>query len=82
MTLPSEAAFLACRDFDSIIHLIHANRLHVRYVEKKGLFVCLMSLCLEAFRDEIKVPQTDFSEKFKVFELGTADSSYDLVFRE
>ncbi len=52
MVLPTEAAFLSCRDVDSIISLMYENRLHVRYVEKKGLYVCLTSLCLYGFENE------------------------------
>jgi hypothetical protein len=52
MVLPTEAAFLSCRDVDSIISLMYENRLHVRYVEKKGLYVCLTSLCLYKFEND------------------------------
>ena len=49
MVSPMEAAFLACRDIDSIVCLMYENRLHVRYLGKKNLFVCLTSLCLHPF---------------------------------
>ena len=80
MTLPSEAAFLACQDIDSIVFLMYANRLHVRHFDNRGLFVCLTSLCLQSFEDEISEP--DFEEEHEMLELETSKESRDFVFKE
>lgn len=54
MVLPSEAAFLACQDIDAIIYLIYENKIHTRFFEKKGLYLCLTSLCLFGFENEFE----------------------------
>ena len=54
MVLPTEAAFLSCLDIDSIIALIYESQLHVRDIEKKGLYICLTSLCLFKFESEVE----------------------------
>ncbi len=51
MVLPTEAAFLACQDIDSIVSLMYENKLHVRFVSEKGLYICLTSLCLYRFEN-------------------------------
>ncbi len=52
MALPSEAAFLACKDVDSIIALMYSNQFHLRHFEDRGLYICLTSLCLFPFEWE------------------------------
>lgn len=52
MVLPTEAAFLACQDIDAIISLIYENKIHTRFFEQKGLYICLTSLCLFSFENE------------------------------
>ncbi len=52
MVLPTEAAFLACQDIDSIVSLMYENQLHVQYISNKGLYICLTSLCLFNFENE------------------------------
>lgn len=52
MVLPSEAAFLSCKDIDSIISLMYENYLHLKYLEARGLLICLTSLCLYGFENE------------------------------
>lgn len=59
MVLPTEAAFLSCRDVDSIISLMYENQLHVCLIEKKGLYVCLTSLCLFPFENEFEDLEND-----------------------
>lgn len=54
MVLPTEAAFLACQDIDAIISLIYSNKVHVRYLEKRGLYTCLTSLCLFSFENDFE----------------------------
>lgn len=54
MVLPTEAAFLACQDIDDIISLVYKNKIHTRFFEKKGLYVCLTSLCLFGFENEFE----------------------------
>lgn len=54
MVLPTEAAFLACQDIDAIITLIYENKIHTRYFEQKGLYICLTSLCLFGFENEFE----------------------------
>ena len=80
MTLPSEAAFLACQDIDSIIYLMYANRLHVRHIDKKGLFVCLASLCNQNFTEDPEefVPE----DEIELIELDSIDTNHDLIFKE
>ena len=56
MVLPTEAAFLSCRDIDAVIGLIYAGDLHVRSFQDKGLFVCMTSLCLYPFESEFTGP--------------------------
>jgi len=57
MVLPSEAAFLSCRGIDSIISLMYGNRIHIRYIETKGLYICLTSLCLYGFENDFAEPE-------------------------
>jgi hypothetical protein len=52
MVLPTEAAFLACQDIDSIVSLMYEDKLHIRYIEQKGMYICLTSLCLYKFENE------------------------------
>ena len=78
MTLPSEAAFLACQDIDSIVNLMYANRLHVRHVEQKGLFICLASLCKQTF-DETR-EDIGRENDLEMLEIGA--TNYDLMFKE
>lgn len=52
MVLPTEAAFLACQDIDAIISLIYADKIHTRFLKKRGLYVCLTSLCLFSFDND------------------------------
>ena len=78
MTLPSEAAFLACQDIDSIVYLMYANRLHVRHIERKGLFVCLASLCQETFDDDFEDMRCENDSD--AVKIGTAN--YNLLFKE
>ena len=79
MTLPSEAAFLACQDVDSIIYLMYANRLHVRRVERKGLFVCLASLCRQTFDDEIANSESE--NEFEMIEIDAVANNCDFLLR-
>ncbi len=76
MALPSEAAFLACQDVDSIIYLMYANRLHVRHVASKGLFVCLASLCSQTF--DSKLEKTNYNNELLKIDVG----NYDYIFEE
>ncbi|MCB1024980.1 MAG: hypothetical protein KDB79_11345 [Acidobacteria bacterium] len=80
MIVPSEAAFLASQDIDSIIYLMFSNRLHVRHVDKKGLFVCLISLCLQSF--EIELDDSDKESDVELIELEAGSSAYDLLFKD
>lgn len=59
MVLPTEAAFLSCQDIDSIVALMYENRLHVRYITRKGLYICLTSLCLYQFENEFEDIEND-----------------------
>ena len=70
MVLPTEAAFLSCRDVDSIISLMYENQLHVRYVEKKGLYVCLTSLCLYRFDNDLADAELEDYEEEAIKILG------------
>jgi hypothetical protein len=59
MVLPTEAAFLACQDIDSIVSLMYENQIHVRYITQKGLYICLTSLCLYRFENEFEDLEND-----------------------
>ncbi len=54
MVLPTEAAFLACEDIDSIIALIYSGKLHVYTNDKKDVYICVTSLCSYPFEAEDK----------------------------
>lgn len=80
MIAPSEAAFLASQDIDSIIYLMYSNRLHVRQVDKKGLFVCLISLCMQTF--EVELEDNGTESEVALIELESGDTSYDFLFKD
>lgn len=54
MVSPTEAAFLACQEINAIIALIYADKIHTRFFKKRGLYVCLTSLCLISFDDDLE----------------------------
>lgn len=63
LVLPTEAAFLSGRDVDSIITLMYENRLHVRRVGGGGLYVCLLSLCLQGLGEGPEETGTKTAER-------------------
>jgi len=54
MVLPTEAAFLACEDIDTIIAMIYSGKLHVHTNDKKDIYICVTSLCSYPFEAEDK----------------------------
>ncbi|MEZ5344855.1 MAG: hypothetical protein R2681_04780 [Pyrinomonadaceae bacterium] len=80
MIVPSEAAFLASQDIDSIIYLMYSNQLHIRKVDKKGLFVCLISLCMQNF--EFETDESEFESDVEVIEVEKGETAYDLLLKD
>lgn len=81
MVLPTEAAFLSCQDIDSIVALMYENQLHVRHLEKKGLYVCLTSLCLYRFENEFEELITEDDEPTE-FLTDIKTTNYSFVNKE
>ena len=82
MILPSEAAFLACQDIDLIVCLIYARRLHVGRLPEQGIFVCLTSLCLASFDEDLTDDDTDFESEHELFELESPLGRQDFILKE
>lgn len=80
--MPTEAAFLSCRNIDSIIALMYQNRLHVRYLEKKGLFICLTSLCLFPFDGEFEDPMYEEDKEQTEFLSTVKTDNYSFINKE
>lgn len=80
MVLPTEAAFLACQDIDSIVSLMYENELHVQYISNKGLYICLTSLCLFQFENEFTDLEND-KNSVKIL-ADTKTNNYNFVNEE
>jgi hypothetical protein len=82
MVLPTEAAFLSGRDIDQIISLMYEREIHVRYIETRGLYLCLTSLCLYPFENEFE--ETIFDEESTLIKYLTDSKSekYEFINEE
>jgi hypothetical protein len=82
MVLPTEAAFLSGRDIDRIISLMYEEEIHVRYIETRGLYLCLTSLCLYRFESEPEETIFDEEDTHIRYLTGNRSEKYEFINEE
>ncbi len=82
MVLPTEAAFLSGQDIDRVISLMYERLIHIRYLETKGLYLCLTSLCLYSFEDEFEETILEEEKESKEFLIDTKIQNHKFINEE
>ena len=73
---PTEVAFLSGFDLNHVVSLVCSNELHTQETARRGVFICLTSLCLLSLTPEV------YEEDYEIIESLTDINEGEMLFLE